>query len=70
MELRVGSDIVSIPQLTYYKGPFNGIVESDAIVITDGLDWGKTYRVTVEFITEVLQEPLEVFKDICKHAYV
>lgn len=48
------------------RGPFNGTVSSDSVTFTEGLDWGKTYEVTVAFSSSVLSMALEVHKDICK----
>ena len=48
------------------RGPFNGTVSSDSVTFTEGLDWGKTYEVTVAFSSSVLSMALEVYKDICK----
>lgn len=51
------------------KGPFNGTVSSDDLMVTEGLDWGKTYQVSVIFFSQVLSDALEVLKDICKFLY-
>ena len=48
------------------RGPFNGTVTSDNITFTENMEEGKTYQINVEFTSDVLPEPLMVFKDICK----
>lgn len=48
------------------RGPFNGTVTSDSFVLTDGVNVGKSYKVTVEFFSEVDHQRLVVVKDTCK----
>ena len=48
------------------RGPFNGTMTSDNITFTENMEEGKTYQINVEFTSDVLSEPLVVFKDICK----
>ena len=48
------------------RGPFNGSVTSDSVMFTEHLEEGKAYKVNVEFNSDVLSEPLMVYKIICK----
>ena len=48
------------------RGPFSGSVTSDNVIFIEHLEEGKAYRVNVEFNSDVLSEPLLVYKDICK----
>ena len=52
------------------RGPFNGTIKSDSVLISEGINRGKAYRVTVMFYTEVHREGMEIFKDICKYILV
>ena len=51
------------------RGPFNGTVKSDSVLISEGINRGKAYRVTVMFFTEVHREGMEIFKDIRKYTF-
>ena len=48
------------------RGPFNGTTTSDNVTFSENMEEGKTYQINVEFTSDVLPEPLMVFKDICK----
>ena len=54
------------PVIDLTRGPFNGTISSDTVVITENLSWGKTYQITVGFTVDVLPEALLVFRIICK----
>ena len=40
------------PKLSITRGPFNGTVLSDTVVISEGLESGKAYLVQVEFSSD------------------
>jgi hypothetical protein len=47
------------------RGPFNGTLTSDNVTLTKyNMEEGKAYRINVEFTSDVLPEPLMVYKDI------
>ena len=52
------------------RGPFNGTVRSDSVLISEGINRGKAYRVTVMFFTKVNREGIQIFKDTCKYTLV